>query len=79
MSDKHWVALKDVHSDYGMTLESARNAIAAGRFPVPTYKLGRMIVIDRAVHETFFANKREEGLLALSDNRPMTGQHKRGK
>lgn len=69
-----WVALKDVHHEYGMTLESARNAIAAGRFPVPTYKLGKLIVIDRVVHEEFFASKREAGLLALRNNKPVIPQ-----
>jgi len=79
MSEKpSWVALKDVHVEYGMTLESARNAISAGRFPVQTYKLGRMIVIDRAVHEAFFAEKREAGLRALKNNKMLSGQPKRG-
>lgn len=63
-----WVALKDVHGMYGMTLESARNSIARGTFPVPTYKLGRNIVIDREVHKEFFAHKREAGLRELRNN-----------
>ncbi|AEY69579.1 excisionase [Burkholderia phage vB_BceS_AH2] len=57
-----------------MTLESARNAVAAGRFPVPTYKLGKLIVIDRAVHEEFFASKRRAGLLALRNNKKVNSQ-----
>lgn len=76
MTTRPWVALKDVHAEYGMTLASARNAISAGRFPVPTYKLGRMIVIDLAVHEEFFASRREAGLLVLKNNNPMTKQPK---
>lgn len=70
MSDEvTWVALKDVHKQYGYTaLESARNAVAAGRFPVPTFKLNRMIAIDKAVHEEFFRRHREAGLLALKNN-----------
>lgn len=75
MIDKPWVALKDVHEMYGMTLESARNSIARGTFPVPTYKLGRLIVIDKAVHEEFFAAKREAGLRDLRNNK--TGGHGR--
>jgi hypothetical protein len=69
-----WVALKDVCGQYGMTLGSARNAIAAGRFPVPTYRLGKLIVIDRAVHEEFFRRHREAGLRALKNNNPVIGQ-----
>lgn len=69
IDDRPWVALKDVHAMYGMTLESARNAIARGTFPVPTYKLGKIIVIDKAVHEEFFAKKREIGLRALRNNK----------
>lgn len=53
---------------YGMTLESARNSIARGSFPVPTYKLGKLIVIDKAVHEEFFARQREAGLRVLRNN-----------
>lgn len=75
--DLPWVALKDVHHLYGMTLESARNAIAAGTFPVCTYKLGRSIVIDRVVHEEFFTRHRERGLRALrEDIEPMPNDNR---
>jgi hypothetical protein len=67
--DLTWVALKDVHKQYGMTLGAARNAIAAGRFPVETYKLGKLIVIDKEVHARFFREKRESGLRALDNNK----------
>jgi len=64
-----WVALKDVHQHYGFSsLGAARNAVAAGRFPVPTYKMGRLIVIDKVVHDEFFRRKREAALRALDDN-----------
>lgn len=75
--ERPWVALKDVCGDYGMKMGSARNAIKAGRFPVPTYKLGKLIVIDLAVHEEFFANKRKAGLRALRNNR-MVNEHCKG-
>lgn len=67
--ERPWVALKDVCDQYGMTIGSARNAVNAGRFPVPTYKIGRLIVIDRVVHEEFFSRQREAGLRALDDNK----------
>lgn len=72
-----WVALKDVHDQYGLTLKSARNAVAAGRFPVATYRLGGMIVIDRMVHERFFQLQRERGLRAL-DNNILSSDHGKG-
>jgi len=76
MSDEvTWVALKDVHKQYGYTsLEAARNAVAASRFPVPTFKLNRMIAIDKAVHEAFFQRHREQGLSALKNNTMVSGQ-----
>lgn len=65
-----WVALMDVHRQYGFkSMGSARNAVAAGRFPVPTYKLGGMIVIDKEVHAEFFRRHREAGLQALRNNK----------
>lgn len=64
-----WHALKDVCQHYGMTYESALNAVKANRFPVPTYKLGRKVVVDKVVHETFFKNQREAGLCALNNNK----------
>lgn len=73
-----WVALKDVHHLYGMTIESAYNAVKAGRFPVPTYKAGKLIVIDREVHAQFFAMRREAGLRELSRS-PLAKSLKKGK
>lgn len=78
MSDKRdWVPLKDVHDQYGLTLRSAYKAVAEGRFPVTTYKLGNMIVIDCVVHERFFQIQRERGLQAL-DNNNMSLSHENG-
>lgn len=70
-----WVALQDVHHLYGYTsVRSAYNAVAAQAFPVETYKLGRMIVIDRVVHEEFFAAHRRSGLAALRKGQSTTQQ-----
>jgi hypothetical protein len=64
-----WVALKDVHQQYGFkSMGAARNAVAGKRFPVETYKLGNKIVIDREVHKEFFSSRREAGLRALRNN-----------
>lgn len=60
-----WVSLRDVCHMYGVTYETAKNKIHAGTFDVPTYKAGKLHVIDRAVHEAYFTRMRERGLLAL--------------
>lgn len=68
MQDENdWLALKSVYQQYGFSsMGAARNAVAAGRFPVCTYKLGRLIVIDREVHRQFFERHRAAGLSALN-------------
>ncbi len=61
-----WVAVKDVCLMYGLTsYETAKNKIAAGTFPVPTYKVGKTHVIDKMVHEEYFRLQRERGLALL--------------
>lgn len=60
-----WVAVEDVCHMYGLTFASAKNKILAGTFDVPTYKVGKKLVIDREVHETYFRLMRERGLAAL--------------
>lgn len=64
--ERPWLGLKELAELFGMTLGSARNAIAEQRFPVPTYKLGKRVVADRAVVEAFFASRRAEGLKAVT-------------
>lgn len=68
-----WIPLEDVCSMYGVTYETAKNKIAAGRFPVATYKVGKRHVVDRVVHEEYFRLQRERGLLAL---RSTNGTHR---
>ncbi len=60
-----WVAVKDVCHMYGVTYPSAKNKISAGTFDVPTYRVGKMHVIDREVHEAYFMKMREAGLATL--------------
>jgi predicted DNA-binding transcriptional regulator AlpA len=64
--ERPWLGLKEVADLFGMTLGSARNAISEQRFPVPTYKLGKRVVADRAVVEQFFAARRAEGLKQIT-------------
>lgn len=65
MTEAPWVAVEDVCSMYGVTYATAKNKISAGTFDVPVYKVGKRWVIDRAVHEAYFARLRESGLAAL--------------
>jgi hypothetical protein len=46
-------------------LKTAQNAIANGKFRLPTYKLGKRRVVDRMVIARFFALKRAEGLSVI--------------
>lgn len=63
--DMPWVAVRDVCKMYGVGEATAKNKIHAGTFPVPTYKVGKVWVIDKAVHEAYFTRMREVGLAAL--------------
>lgn len=65
MEHSPWVAVEDVCHMYGVTYATSKNQISAGTFPVPTYKVGKKHVIDRTVHESYFAHMREVGLAAL--------------
>ncbi len=65
MTNMPWVAIRDVCHMYGVTYETAKNKIHLGTFPVPTYKVGKKLVIDRVVHEQYFMHYRDAGLLHL--------------
>lgn len=64
-----WVAVEEVCHMYGCTYATAKNKIASETFPVATYKVGKKHVIDREVHDAYFAKHREAGLLALKTTR----------
>jgi len=44
------------------TLKCLHQAVRRGKFPVPTYRIGRYIVADKEVVRAFFADQREKGL-----------------
>lgn len=68
--ERTWVPLAEVFGQYGYkNMESARNAVSTGRFPVPTFKLAGTIVIDKEVHAEFFDAYRRAGLQALRNNK----------
>lgn len=57
-----------------MSVTGLRSAIQADRCPVPSYKLGRRIVIDRQVMARFFDEQRKAGLAEL-EQRPRRSRH----
>ena len=67
--DTPWMDLKEAARMFGMTVKGVRSAIQAERFPVPTYRLGRRLVVDRQVVERFFAERQAEGFRALQERK----------
>jgi hypothetical protein len=67
---KTWISLEEAAPQFGMSFEGMKNAVLLGRFPVPTFKLGRRRVIDRDVLAAFFAERKEEGLSTLRALKP---------
>lgn len=61
-----WIALRDVVHLFGVTYETAKNRLYAENFPVPVRKEGRLLVVDKAVIERYFAERRAEDLSRLS-------------
>lgn len=61
-----WVALKDVVHLFGVTYETAKNRIYADNFPVPVRREGRLLVVDKAVLERYFEERRAEDLARFS-------------
>jgi hypothetical protein len=66
-----WVSIRDCCRLFGLRYTSAKIAINQDRFPVPTYKLGRMHVVDRDVMDRYFAERREQGLKQLNSAPPV--------
>lgn len=64
-----WIALKEVCDQYGYCYEVAKRKVREGKFPVPTYLVGRTPVIDREVHDAYFRQQREVALLALNSTK----------
>lgn len=64
--ERVWLDIKDVCSDFGLSYSTAKNRIYFGTFPVPTYKVGKKIVVDRAVLDAYWQRKRDEQLAIFS-------------
>ena len=62
-----WIALKDVAPMFGLRYQTCKNLVHQGKFPVDTYKLGRIRVVDREVLQAYFIAMRERGLRAMQE------------
>lgn len=61
-----WVALRDVVHLFGVTYETAKNRIYAENFPVPVRREGKLLVVDKAVIERYFEERRAADLARFS-------------
>jgi predicted site-specific integrase-resolvase len=61
-----WVALKDVVHLFGVTYETAKNRIYAENFPVPVRREGKLLVVDKAVIDRYFEERRAADLARFS-------------
>lgn len=64
--ERVWVEVKDICADFGLSYATAKNRIYFGTFPVPTYKVGKKIVVDRAVLETYWRRVRADQMALFS-------------
>ena len=63
MMERPYLTLDELIDVFGIaSRSSAYNLISRQTFPVPTYKIGKHRVADKAVVEAFFDEKRAEGL-----------------
>lgn len=63
--ERPWLELDEFAPLFGVTPDTAKNKIAQETFEIPTYKIGKKIVADRQVIETFFEARRQDGLRRL--------------
>jgi hypothetical protein len=68
MIERPWLELKDVAPMLGVTPATAKNKISNGTFEVPTYRLGKKVVVDKAVLDAFFEARRKAGLRKLENS-----------
>jgi predicted DNA-binding transcriptional regulator AlpA len=66
--EKPWMSLQEIADLLGIKLKTAYNMLTEESFPVPTYKLGKQRVADRAVLARYFEMKRAEGMAQLEKN-----------
>ncbi len=62
---REWMGLDEVAPLFGLQVNSLKNLINGGKFPVPAYKLARRWVIDKDVLAAYFADQKKRGLKQL--------------
>lgn len=58
--------MRDVVHLFGVTYETAKNRIYAENFPVPVRREGKLLVVDKAVIERYFEERRAADLARFS-------------
>jgi hypothetical protein len=66
MMECPWVALRGVVKLFGVTYETAKNRIYAENFPVPVRREGKLLVVDKAVLERYFEERRADDMARFS-------------
>ncbi len=59
--DKKLLGLKDLAVELCMSERSIRNAIATGRFPIPTLKIGKFRMADKSDVISYLVMQANEG------------------
>lgn len=61
-----WVPVSEVYDHFGYkNQKSALTAITMGKFPVETFRVGRVRAIHREVYDAYFDQFKDEGLERL--------------
>lgn len=69
-----WVEVREICHQFGVSFATAKNQIYVGKFPVPVYKVGKKIVVDREVLALYWERKRQEQLEFFSStSQPSVG------
>lgn len=65
VTQRPYLEVGEIAELFGISTQSVTNAVNLGHFPVPSYKLGKRRVWDRAVVTQFFEAKQLEGMNQL--------------
>jgi len=64
--EKPYLSMPELAELFGLTTKSLHNSLHHSRFPVPTYKMGKFRVADKAVVKAYFDAQRQKGLAAVA-------------
>jgi hypothetical protein len=64
-----YFTLKQLREIFGYkNMNTVWNAVSLGRFPVPTYRLGKIRVADKAIVREYFRQMRAIGAIQLQES-----------